>query len=399
MAQLSLLLFSASEELRATLGEMAHVELTASASDPKDLQGLVRKHRPDVLFVDLGDDPQGMLDLLDTFPAPRPVLLVAGRQDDSPLILRAMRLGAREFLAPDPDPDVLNTAITRLLLEHQPAEQADKVAPVIAVIGSKGGVGTTFAACHLAAELERLNARVVVVDVNLRVGDVSLYFDLHPRYTLANLAAEHAEFDSAYLHTILEPHASGVHVLAAPRRAEEADFVDCSHVERAVGLLRREFDWVILDVSRTWDETSVRALDLADEILLVTSMDLPTLNHARQHLDLMQRLGHSTEQIRLIANRHSRSDPVRDKDFSEFLGREPDARIPNDYPTALACVNEGKPLHQVAQRSPLRCAYTKLAERLHDWCEVPLPPRDVAKDSRLRRYFRREFWKNLHGAA
>jgi pilus assembly protein CpaE len=351
-----------------------------------------------VLFVDLGEDPETVLDELEQLPAPRPVLVVAGPQEDSRIILRAMRLGAREFLTPEPTSDVLSAAVERLLLAIQPAQPMQTVAPVIAVMGAKGGVGATFAACQLAAELERLGGRTVLVDINLRLGDVSLYFDLHPRYNLSNLAAERDDFDSAYLHTILESHRSGVRVLAAPRRAEDAEFVRLSHLERAVSLLRAEFDWVILDVSRAWDEVSVRALDLADLILLVTLMDVPTLNHTRQHLDLLQRLGNPAEKIRLIVNRHSKSGPLSKKDVADFLGRTPDVWVPNDYPTTLACVNEGKSLAERAPRSALGSAYRSLAERAHRWCDVEVAVSERSRSGLFRRYFTANLPRKRHAA-
>jgi pilus assembly protein CpaE len=373
MGQLSLVILSARDEFRDSLVKTGHLDLKECLSDPTALHDAVRRSRPDALFVDLGDNPNAALDQLEKLAAPRPLLMVAGPQEDSGLILRAMRLGAREFFPPEPSEADLNAAVQRLLLDFQPQpSQPRRIAPVIAVMGAKGGVGATFVACQLAAELEQLRGSVVVVDLNLRIGDVALYFDLRPRYTLANLTSDHEELDPAYLHTILEPHSSGVHVLAAPARAEEAELVEVHQLERAVDLLCTEFDWVIVDVSRSWDEATVHLLDRADQIFLVTLMDVPTFNHARQHLDLLHRLGHQSDKIRLIANRHSKSAPVSDADFSEFLDRRPDVCIPNDYPATVKCVNEGKPLWQAGARSALRAGYTNLAEMAHDWCDVEL---------------------------
>ena len=74
---------------------------------------IVPLNGPAVLLVDLGSDPVGMLDELELLPAPRPLLLVAGPQEDSRLILRAMRLGAREFFSPHPAEDALRSAVER----------------------------------------------------------------------------------------------------------------------------------------------------------------------------------------------------------------------------------------------------------------------------------------------
>ncbi len=212
-----------------------------------------------------------------------------------------------------------------------------------------------------------------MVDLNLPLGDVALHFDLQPHYTLASIAGEAERLDATALRTVLRVHDTGVSVLAAPRLVEEAELVRGPLVERALELLREEFDWVILDVSRSWSEASVRALDLADQVLLVTLLDVPTLNHARAHLDLLRRLGHPDEKLRLVANRYSKSDAVTEQDFAGFLGRAPDACLPNDYRTTVASVNEGRPVGEVAPKAPLSRAYLALAEKVYFWCGVELP--------------------------
>jgi pilus assembly protein CpaE len=246
-------------------------------------------------------------------------------------------------------------------------------ARVVAVMGTKGGVGATVVACQLAASLRAGGARTAVVDLNLPLGDVALYFDVQPAYTLANIARESDRLDATYLRTLLSGRPNGVQILASPVHAEEAELVRGAHVERALNLLRGDFDWVVLDLSRTWSEPTVRALDLADLVLLVTLMDVPTLHHTRKHIDLLERLGHSGARIRLIANRHSSVDAVTDKDVAEFLERKPDFQIPNDFPTTLAAVNRGVSVADVAPRSALARAYNELSQALHGWFGAEAP--------------------------
>jgi pilus assembly protein CpaE len=381
MTALSFVVLSPRKELREALEATGRVEVLAAFPEPERLVAAVRTLRPDGLLVDLGRDAEAAFEALEGLPSPRPLLLVSGPEEDGRAILRALRLGAREYLTPSPDEEaVLRAAVERLLAEEPAgAEPRRGRAPVVAVMGAKGGVGTTFLACQIATALARPGARVALVDLNLRLGDVALYFDLQPRYSIAQLASQDSRLDAAYLQTVLVPHASGVQVLAAPLQAEEAELVRASHVERAVGLLREDFDWVVLDVSRSWDEASVRALDLADQILLVTVPDVPTLSHARQHLDLLQRLGHAAERVRVIGNRVERRAPVSGRELSSFLGRGLDERVPNDYASALACVNEGKPVFEVAPKSPLTHVLAKLAERMHGWCGVDLPQAESAR--------------------
>jgi pilus assembly protein CpaE len=266
-------------------------------------------------------------------------------------------------------------------------------ARVVAVMGAKGGVGATVVACQLAASLRASGSRVALVDLNLPLGDAALYFDVQPAYTLANIARESDRLDATYLRTLLSGKPNGVQILASPVHAEEAELVRGAHIERALNLLRGDFDWVLLDLSRTWNEPTVRALDLADLILLVTLMDVPTLHHTRKHLDLLARLGHTGSRIRLIANRHSSVDAVTDKDVAEFLERKPDFRVPNDFPTTLAGVNRGVSVAEIAPRSPLARAYNELTQALHSWFGADAPaaaePSGGGALARVRGMFRR----------
>jgi pilus assembly protein CpaE len=351
------------------------VDYGSVTSDPTELLEAVGAQRPDLVIADLGGDPDGVLDVLDKLPTPRPRLFVIGPPDRSGPILRAMRMGVREYFDTPPSEADLRRAIARIGAEVTPTAERAAAHParVVAVMGAKGGVGATVVACQLAASLRAGGARTAIVDLNLPLGDVALYFDVQPAYTLANIARESDRLDATYLRTLLQGRPDGVQILAAPTRAEEAELVRGAHVERALELLRGDFDWVILDLSRTWSEPTVRALDLADQILLVTLMDVPTLHHTRQHIDLLERLGHTGRHIRLIANRHGSSDAVTDKDVAEFLDREPDFHIPNDYPTTLAGVNRGRSVVEIAPRSGLARAYGELTETLHDWCGVEAP--------------------------
>ncbi len=401
MAQLSFVIFSDDEqsaaELRRMLEAGGHARVRAVVSDRDELAEVVRAQRPDALFVELGRSPHVVLDRLDSIPAPRPRLLVCGPQHESALILRALKQGAREFLPPAPDPETVRLAVERLVLELAPATSERHRAPVLAVLGAKGGVGATVVACQLAASLQRLGARTALVDLDLPLGDVALHLDARPVHGLATVAREAHTLDGTYLRGVLHAHPCGVQILAGPERIEEAELVRGDHVERVLDLLREEFDWVVVDVARSWSETSVRALDLASAILLVTHLDVPTLTRARRQLELLGRLGHPEAKIHLLANRHPGSHALTDRDALRFLGRPLEARLPEDDPTMARSVNEGRTLAELDPHGPLQRSYLELARRVHLWCGLE-PPRESASPPLLARV-RRAIWRPAHGAA
>ena len=311
MNSLSFLVVSSNEELSRALDASGRAKILARVDADPDLKSAVQRHGPDALLVDLTEAPNAVLQLVESLPEPRPMLLVHG-PDESQLILRAMRMGAREYLSPcEEEKDQIRIALERLMNEARPADGSrSHRGKLLAVLGAKGGVGTSFVATQLAAGLAKGGSRVAIADVHLRMGDVAIYMDLRPRYTIASLAGGAEEMDATALETVLATHASGVRVLAAPERLEDADTIGPGHIDRAIGLLLDESDWVVADVPSYFDECSVQVLDKADRIVLVTSADVPALHHTRMQLDLLQRLGHSPERIRLVANRVDKNAPV-----------------------------------------------------------------------------------------
>jgi pilus assembly protein CpaE len=387
MTQLSFVVATEQSGLVELLEQSGRAQVKAVVNQDGDMLSAVARCRPEALLVDLGDEPSGMLDLLERIPAPRPVLLVYG-PDDKDVMLNAMRLGARDYITPGNEAkDDLLVALERILRERGPEAGKSHLAPLLAVMGAKGGVGTTFVACQLAAGLAHRGAKVAMVDGHLRLGDVALYFDLHPRYTITSLASAAEGLDAAYLHTVLASHRCGVQVLAAPERPEEADAIQPSHIDHALSILRSENDWVVVDTPREFDERSVHLLDQANSILVVTTCDVPALNHTRLQLDLLQRLGHSPHRVHVVVNRMDKNAPVQGKEIADFLDRKWDVRLPNDYVSASGCVNEGRPLWELAPKSALREAMDGLTAATHAWCDRPMPEETERKGlfDRLRR--------------
>ena len=365
-------------EIEKQIGASGEARVAAVISDPNQLLGALKSEKPEGLFVDLGHAPHLTLDLLESLPTRLPLTLVAGPHNESVLILRAMHLGVKHFFPPALLDAELNSVIVDLVRSANPVA-AGSEGRILAVMGTKGGVGATVLACQLAASLQEAGGRAVLVDLNYPLGDVALHFDVEPTYTLVDLARAEQELDATYIRTILKGHESGVQILAAPTLMEDAESTHDLHVERVLPILRSEFDWVIVDVSRSWNEASIQALTLADQILLVTLFDVPTLNHARQHKKLLEGLALNGSRIHTVGNRYSKGDSVTVGDFKRVLGSEPDALIPNDYATTAESVNQGRPIGQVARGSAIHKAYRQLALEAYSWCGVDVPQTQSAR--------------------
>ncbi len=385
MARISVLIYAKSRSERARLeialeasGQAVAVDALA---DPRELAHTLRHTRADAVLVVLDEGADRALDALEDLPEPRPALIVCGPSDRGALLLRVMRLRARAYLPRQPEAAAVAAAIERLAASRA-ATASGRAGGIVAVVGAKGGVGSTSVAVQLAAALRAAGGETCIVDLHLRHGDVALQLDLRPRYDLADVARSASRVDAAYLQTIAERHESGVRVVAAPEVAEDADRVEAVHVERVLRLLRAQFDWVVLDVPRERDPVLRPALELADEVLLVLCLELLSVARARQVQVDLERRGVPSEKIRLVANRCARTDRISPNEAARYLRRPPDARIPNDYAAMTRSANTGRPLCSQVSDAPIRRAFDDLARRVHAWRGAPLPEQPPAQGLR-----------------
>jgi len=371
VAKLSFVIFSEQEEagdfFKGVFEKSGHASVLEVVHDESLLIKTIKETSPDAVLLDLGHAPHQILDLVDKFSAPIPHLVMCGPEDQSDVVLRSLKQGAREFFGSGLDEVQIFEALDRLAQQSATVDQGHGDAPLLAVMGAKGGVGATVVACQLATSLHGPGQKTVIVDLNFPIGDVALNFDVQPTYSLGDIPRASEKIDATLVKSLIHQHESGLAILAAPSRMEDVELVTPAHVEAVLAVLRREYDWVVIDVSRNCSAVSVRALDLANEVLLVTLQDVPTLNHTRAHRDLLLRLGHSAHKIHTIINRHAKSDSVTDEDLMSFLGTEAEQVLPNDYRTTVTCVNEGRSVAEVAPKSELKAAFDSLATQVRIW--------------------------------
>ncbi len=321
---------------------------------------------PDVVLVDL--DPDGLDGLAATaqiasrLPGTTVVVLAVGDEIDT--IRRAMLAGARAFLTrpfvTDELVAVIRQARNRTVARANGLQQIARVisedheaAPrgqVVAVYGPSGGVGRTTIAVNLAVSTARQGRRIALMDASLQFGDVGAFLDLPPNAaTLADLFEEGAEADGDLLEGTLQRHDSGIHVLLAPARPDDAT-IHAAGLERIVSELAGRYELVLIDMGLRLDEAALTLLDRADRIVLTTTLEVGAVKNAGLFLDLCRRLGYEDEKLVLVANRVGSTLQLSRVDVERALGRQIAATIAEE-PQAALSLNKGIPLVKARPRS------------------------------------------------
>lgn len=334
------LLRSASQTPLALLAE-----LPVSIQTPQILEELIR-WRPQVVLVFLNDEVQRSFQLVERIrqELPDTAVICTSENASAEVILKTLRAGAMEFLSQPLMLEELKAVFAKL--EQRFAQPVEKTpGKVIAVYASKGGCGTTFVAANLAASLARVTqAQTCLVDLNLQAGDQPLYLGLDPKATLSDVVHNFDKLDEQLLASYLTPRTDRFSLLAAPIESGRDEEVKVAHVMRVLGLLRARMDYVVLDLPRGLDETTIGALDSADERVLLLTFDIPTIRSAKRALDLFKRLGYDRERIKLVVNRYEKTPEFDLKQVEKVLETKIYATLANDYPAAIASINMGEPL-------------------------------------------------------
>lgn len=364
------------EPLRNLLLGLESVWLEAECSRYEFFFDVVQQSNPDIAVVALDADQNKALQLIAQLAQEvpgLPILAVSGRGDGQS-ILQALRAGAKEFLTQPVVLEELLLALQRLrqsrILPGGGVEGPIKSeSMVIAVLGSRGGVGCTSLAVNLGCSLAQdKDHNVVLIDLDLALGDADVALDLMPDYTLADVAMNIDRLDMQFLKRSLSKHASGLSLLPHPVQLEDVGLIHEDHVQRVIGLLRSSYTHLVIDLSMRFTSTDLTALRMADIILLVAQLELTSLrNVVRMLLALSSEQGLG-EKVRMILNRVG-SDFIEGGDISlkkaeETIGKPIYWQIPNDAKAMIGSRNAGMPLLQHAPKSKAQASIMGLAQAL-----------------------------------
>jgi pilus assembly protein CpaE len=345
-----------------------NVLIGGTAEDLTNGFRLIQDIKPNLVILSLDPDVNGALSMVEkinqNFPGIHVFVSSSDRQPD--VILRAMRSGAKEFLVRPIKSDELTAALEREV-QAWDTRQRESSSPgkVITVFCSKGGYGTTTVAVNLATSLAPLiDEPVILLDLDLEAGDVATYLGLTPKYTISNVTSNLPRMDHAYLQTALARHASGVYVLAEPAHLEEVETITPTQIRDIINMLRSMGGIVIVDAKKSFDDRTLMALDLSDVVLLVTVLSIPGVRNTQRTLEVFHRLGFSQQKVKLLVNRFLPSAEIKVQDLERTLNYPVSYEIVNDFPSAMASINRGQPISEVAPTSKLSVSFWELARKI-----------------------------------
>jgi len=234
-------------------------------------------------------------------------------------------------------------------------------ASLICVLGPKGGIGKTLTSANLAVALALGGKRVAIVDLDLQFGDVGLSLGLVPTRTIFDLVKSGGSLDSDKIEAYLTPHSSGVRVLMAPVRPDQASSVTIEFLRELYPLLRAGNDFVIVDTPPGFSPEVIASIDSSTHICMVGMLDSLSLKNTKLGLETLELMGYKRDRIRVVLNRADTNVGVTQDDVSAIVGRPPDVMVPS-HRDVVRSVNEGTPIVQGKPRTDAAQSFRRLAE-------------------------------------
>lgn len=359
---------SLNQQERTRLRSSSQTPLAIVAELPNAPQVLdeLNRLRPQAALVLLNGELNHSFQLVERIHQELPeTAVICSSEDNSPdVILQSFRSGAMEFLRQPLVESEIASVFAKIEQSAAHPEESH-LGRVIAVFASKGGCGTTFVTANLAASLARLTRkRACVVDLNLQAGDQPLYLGLEPNYSLHDVVRNFDKLDDQLLASYLTQRSKYLSLMAAPTEIGKDEDVRVEHITRAIGLLRAQAEYVVIDPPRMLNEITIAALDTADDLILLLTLDIPAIRSAKRTLDIFTRLGYDRSRIKVVVNRYTKTPEFDIKQIEKVLETQVFGTISNDYRAAIASINVGEPLVLSKNQSPVISDFNNLASKL-----------------------------------
>jgi len=365
----------AAKEIGDALAFSARCRLLVDCTDPDQFVADVLRLRPSAAIVVLeGQNEVREFGLVKQLAATCPeTAVITAAYDSSPfVILNSIRSGVREFLQLPINTEEFKTVLARTE-EFNATVVAKKSGRVTAVFSGKGGSGVSFFATNLAVAM---SVPTVLVDLNLQTGDAASFLAQDPKYSLCDLVRNRARLDDSLIKSLVTQHSLGLSLVAAPAEAHEAEDVKPEDVTEILHLLAQRFQSLILDLPHTFDPVTVAALDRADDILMLMTLDVPGIRNTKRALAVFERLGYPRTKFRVVINRWAKNSDVELKKVEAHLNEQLIGHVPNDYGKVMNSINLGSPLVQSDPTSKIAVEIKRIAALLeNNWSMTPPQPK------------------------
>lgn len=356
--------------IKSYIEKMSDIYVDEEFSDALSAYNYIIENRTNIIIVDISDEPDVTFELINKVTSlnKQAKVIVTSYNADADLVIKSMRIGAREFLTKPMKEQEAIMAITKLRDLTLGNLSDNNKCKIISTFSNKGGIGKTAIAVNLALELANVTKeKVALIDLNLQLGDVTTFLDLNPSFDISYVVNNINRVDESFLLSTLEQYKdTSLYVLADPPYLEQAEDITSDQIAKLFDVLKETFSYIVVDTGSSFDGKTITVLDNSDLILLVTIVNLPAIRNCQRCLELFDRLGYDKEKVKIVLNRYMENEEIKTEDVEDVLDKKVYWKIPNNYFTIMSAINKGIPVSLVNEESNIARSYRDLAGILSD---------------------------------
>jgi len=351
------------------LTSFSHLDAYISRSRRPAFGPQVKAASAGIAFIDFDKDHDEAVEttqyLTQTFGSKIAIIAVAAHQNPD-LILMAMRAGCTEFLQSPIKERALSDTLSRLERQWSvsPARNPQS-GSILALLGAKGGVGTTTLAVHLAMYLVACHhKRVLLIDNHSELGHACVYLGLDGTHFLfSEVVRNVSRLDSELLRGFVAKHSSGLEVLSSPDASGGIKPMDFDSVAKTLDFLRTEYDYVVVDCDRSFDELNQTVIVAAARLYLVATPEVGAIRDLSRYVDRLIHIDDSAEKLHVVLNRFTSPFAINVEQVEKAIRLPINIKIPNSYPELVKSENLGEPIAPTS-KSELAAEFIRWADSL-----------------------------------
>ena len=326
----------------------------------------IKQSENPIVILDISEDFAGLDEIAGKLKLVTSKIIITSVNYSTNTIIKALRLGAKEFL---PKP-VLREDLVRVLsmLASISPENEVSQSKIITVYSNKGGIGKTTIAVNLAAELAKVTKdKVALVDLNLQLGDISTFLNLNPPFDVNYVIRWLIDKEENILIKGFEKYKDlSLYVLSDPSYIEQSESITTQQITTLFSALKKVFPYIVVDMSSSIDSISLKILDSSDWIMFTTIVNIPAIRNAQRCLNLFRSRKYPSNKVKIVINRYMENDEIKIEDIENTLGESVYWKIPNNYFTIMEAINKGVSISEVNAESNIGNSFRDFAAKVSD---------------------------------
>lgn len=326
----------------------------------------IKQSENPIVILDISEDFAGLDEIAGKLKLVTSKIIITSVNYSTNTIIKALRLGAKEFL---PKP-VLREDLVRVLsmLASISPENEVSQSKIITVYSNKGGIGKTTIAVNLAAELAKVTKdKVALVDLNLQLGDISTFLNLNLPFDVNYVIRRLIDKEENILIKGFEKYKDlSLYVLSDPSYIEQSESITTQQITTLFSALKKVFPYIVIDMSSSIDSISLKILDSSDWIMFTTIVNIPAIRNAQRCLNLFRSRKYPSNKVKIVINRYMENDEIKIEDIENTLGESVYWKIPNNYFTIMEAINKGVSISEVNAESNIGNSFRDFAAKVSD---------------------------------